>query len=186
MVIYVTNRKLCRDDFLDRIGSLAKSRPHAIMLREKDLEPDEYEALASKVKEICGKNGVRLIVNGYMVAASKLGITCIHLSMSDLRLHAAVLSDFTWVGASVHNVCEAQEAQELGASYLITGHIFTTDCKKGVPPRGLSFLREVCNSVTVPVFAIGGMTNDMIEDIMSFGAKGICLMSEAMTSKNIQ
>jgi thiamine-phosphate diphosphorylase len=185
MVIYVTDRKLCRGNFLDRIDSLAKKKPHAIMLREKDLEPDEYEALAARVKEICGKNGVRLIVNVYIGAASKLGIPCIHLSMTDLRLHAAGLADFTSVGASVHNASEAQEAQELGADYLIAGHIFPTDCKKGVPPRGLTFLKEVCDSVTVPVFAIGGITKDRIEDVMSMGAKGICLMSEAMTCKKI-
>ncbi|MBP1745361.1 MAG: thiamine monophosphate synthase [Firmicutes bacterium] len=185
MVIYVTNRKLCRDDFLDRIDSLAKKKPHAIMLREKDLEPVEYESLAGKVKEICEKNGVRLIVNGCMVAASKLGIPCIHLSMADLRLHAAGLACFKSVGASVHTASEAREAQDLGASYLIAGHIFPTDCKKGVPPRGLSFLEEVCGSVTVPVFAIGGITKDRMEAVMGTGAKGICLMSEAMTCRNI-
>jgi thiamine-phosphate diphosphorylase len=186
MIIYITNRKICSGDFLGRIDMLAKSRPHAIMLREKDLGQKEYEALAAKVKSICYMSGVSLIVNGHIETASKLGILFIHLSMTDLRLHAAGLNDFTSVGASVHNVSEAQEAQELGASYLIAGHIFPTDCKKGVPPRGMSFLREVCNSVKVPVFAIGGMTKDRIEDVMSVGAKGICLMSEAMTSKNIQ
>lgn len=181
MVIYVTNRKLCREDFLVRIDRLAKEKPHAIMLREKDLEPDEYEALAGKGKEICEKNGVRLIVNGNMAAASKLGIPYIHLSMADLRLHASGVAGFTSVGASVHTVSEAKEAQELGACYLVAGHIFPTDCKKGVPPRGLSFLKEVCDCVTVPVFAIGGITKERIETVMSRGAKGICLMSEAMT-----
>ena len=185
MVIYVTNRKLCRDDFLDRIDRLAKNKPHAIMLRENGLEPDEYEALAAKVKEICEKNGARLIVNGYMVAASKLGILCIHLSMQDLRLRKDSLDHFTSVGASVHSASEAKEAQEMGATYLIAGHIFSTDCKKGVKPRGLKFLKEVCDSVTVPVFAIGGIKKDRIEAVMGMGAKGICLMSEAMTCKNI-
>jgi thiamine-phosphate pyrophosphorylase len=185
MIIFVTNRKLCRGDFLERIDSLAKKKPHAIMLREKDLEPDEFETLAGKVKGICEKNGVRLIVNGNMAAASMLGIPCIHLSMTDLRLHAAGLASFTSVGASVHTAGEAKEAQELGADYLIAGHIFPTDCKKGVPAKGLIFLEEVCDSVTVPVFAIGGITKDRIGAVMSAGAKGICMMREAMTCKNI-
>ena len=181
MIIFVTNRKLCRGDFLERIDSLAKKKPHAIMLREKDLEADEYEALAGKVKVICEKNGVRLIVNCNVVAASKLGIPCIHLSMTDLRLHADGLNDFTSVGASVHTAGEAKEAQELGADYLIAGHIFPTDCKKGVPGKGLSYLETVCDSVTVPVFAIGGIRKDRIESVISTGAKGICIMSKAMT-----
>ena len=83
----------------------------------------------------------------------------------------------------MHTASEAKEAQELGADYLIAGHIFSTDCKKGVPARGLTFLKEVCDSVTVPVFAIGGITKDRIEDVLSTGAKGICIMSEAMTCK---
>lgn len=181
MVIYVTNRKLCRDDFLCRIDKLAKEKPHAIMLREKDLGPHEYEALAGKVKEICAKNGVRLIVNGNMDVASKLGIPDVHLSMTNLRLHKDSLPCFKRVGVSVHTASEAKEAQELGADYLIAGHVFPTDCKKGVPARGLTFLKEVCDSVTVPVFAIGGITKDRIEDVLSTGAKGICIMSEAMT-----
>lgn len=185
MVIYVTDRKLCSGDFLERVGWLAKSKPHAIMLREKDLGQKEYEALAGKVKEICEKNGVRLIVNRYIETASKLGIPCVHLSMADLRLHKNRLDSFGRVGASVHSASEAKEAQELGADYLIAGHLFPTDCKKGVPARGLEFLREVCNSVTVPVFAIGGITKDRTEAVMGMGAKGVCLMSEAMTCRNI-
>jgi thiamine-phosphate pyrophosphorylase len=183
MVIYVTNRKLCRDDFLCRIDMLAKKKPHAIMLREKDLEQYEYEALAGKVKSICDINGVSLIVNGHIETASKLGIPCIHLSMASLRVHAAGLEGFTSVGVSVHTASEAKEAQEMGADYLIAGHVFPTDCKKGVPARGLTFLKEVCDSVTVPVFAIGGITKDRIEDVLNTGAKGICIMSEAMTCK---
>jgi thiamine-phosphate diphosphorylase len=185
MVIYVTDRKLCKDDFLERIGRLAKSRPHAIMLREKDLGREEYETLAAEVKSICGMSGVSLIVNGHIETASKLGIPCVHLSMAELRVHKDRLDRFKSVGASVHSASEAKEAQELGADYLIAGHIFPTDCKKGVPARGLEFLGEVCNSVTVPVFAIGGITKDRTEAVMGMGAKGVCLMSEAMTCRNI-
>jgi thiamine-phosphate pyrophosphorylase len=83
----------------------------------------------------------------------------------------------------VHTVSEAKEAQELGADYLIAGHIFPTDCKKGVAARGLIFLEVVCDSVTVPVFAIGGITEERKEAVLSTGAKGICQMSEAMTCK---
>ena len=48
------------------------------------------------------------------------------------------------IGVSIHSAEEAKEAVSLGASYLTAGHIFTTDCKKGVPARGLEFLKEVC------------------------------------------
>ncbi|HEX2925559.1 MAG TPA: thiamine phosphate synthase, partial [Ruminiclostridium sp.] len=60
------------------------------------------------------------------------------------------------------------------------GHIYETDCKKGVLPRGLSFLKEVCSSVSIPVFAIGGITKDRACETAATGASGVCVMSEAM------
>jgi len=183
MLICVTNRQVCQDDYLNRISQLAKGKPHAIMLREKDLSLTEYECLAGRVKEICDLYDVPLIINQNIPTAAKLKLKNIHLSMSDLRQYKSEISDFVF-GASVHSVAEAKEAQALGASYLIAGHIFSTDCKKGVPPRGLSFLEEVCTSVTIPVFAIGGISKDKVQDITKTGAKGISIMSESMTCTN--
>ena len=86
--------------------------------------------------------------------------------------------DFLAVGCSVHSVEEAKEAQKLGATYLTAGHIYTTDCKKGLPPRGLDFLREICNAVTIPVYAIGGIHagTRQIQEVMDCGASGACIM----------
>lgn len=184
MLILVTNRKLCKDDFLQRIKELAKGEPYAIMLREKDLNKLEFEDLALKVKEICEEAQVPLIINQNIAAAAKLKLCNIHLSISDLRKHQNDLFPFINIGASVHSVSEAVEAVKLGATYLVAGHIFSTDSKKGVPPRGLSFLKEVCDSVEIPAFAIGGITNDHVRDVLETGAKGMCIMSEAMTCQN--
>ncbi|MBB6447743.1 thiamine phosphate synthase [Bacillus benzoevorans] len=181
MLICVTNRKLCPDDFLKRIEQIASGRPHAIMLREKDLPNEEYEALASKVQERCAAHQVPLLINQNIDAAIHLGLPAIHLSMHLLREHRKEIRSFQQIGASVHSLEEALEAQQLGAHYLIAGHIFSTDCKRGVPPRGLSFLEEICHHAEIPVFAIGGITNDKVNDVFAAGAKGMCIMSEAMT-----
>ncbi|MBM7869771.1 thiamine-phosphate pyrophosphorylase [Clostridium pascui] len=184
MLICLTNRKLCTDDFFNRMNEIAKGKPHAIMLREKDLSLEEYKCLAIKAKEICDINEVPLIINKNIEVASKLKLPNIHLSMPDLRAHKNELHQFTNIGASVHSLLEAKEAEDLGASYLIAGHIFSTDCKKGVPPRGLSFLKEVCDCTSIPVFAIGGITKDKVKDVINAGAAGMCIMSEAMTCPN--
>ena len=84
------------------------------------------------------------------------------------------------LGASVHSVQEALEARELGATYVTAGHVFCTDCKKGVPARGLSFLREVCHAVDIPVYGIGGINEENYSEVLDQGAAGYCLMSEAM------
>ncbi|HHV65725.1 MAG TPA: thiamine phosphate synthase [Peptococcaceae bacterium] len=184
MLICVTQRKLCQDDFLNRIDQIARGKPHAILLREKDLSLEEYIKLAEKVKSICLKHKVPLIINKYKEAALELNIDALHLSMPDFRKYCQELKQFSCIGASVHSVSEAQEARWLGATYLIAGHIFPTECKKGVPPRGLSFLRDVCAAVDIPVYAIGGITQDKVRAVLETGAKGVCVMSEGMTCAN--
>lgn len=184
MLICVTNRKLCQDDFLDRMAQIAKGKPHGIMLREKDLTQIEYEALAFVVNKICAKYEVPLIINQNIKVATKLKLPNIHLSMENLRSYKNELQRFSQVGASVHSIDEAVEAFELGATYLVAGHIFSTGCKKGVPPRGLPFLKEVCEAVAIPVFAIGGISKNNVKEVAVTGASGVCIMSEAMTSAN--
>ncbi|RNC29062.1 MAG: Thiazole tautomerase [Candidatus Dichloromethanomonas elyunquensis] len=180
MLICVTNRKICRDNFTQRIDQIAKGKPYAIILREKDLTISEYENLAKEINNICLENQVPLIIHQNIETAAKLELSFIHLSMPDLRKYKSDIKLFSEIGTSVHSVHEAREAQELGASYVIAGHIFPTDCKKGVPPRGLSFLKDICDSVSVPVFAIGGITKDRVQGVTEAGAKGFCVMSEAM------
>jgi thiamine-phosphate pyrophosphorylase len=82
------------------------------------------------------------------------------------------------LGVSVHSVTEAFEAEQLGATYLVAGNIYETDCKKGLPGKGLTYLKEVCAAVTIPVYAIGGITRARLADTEQAGAYGGCMMSE--------
>ena len=84
------------------------------------------------------------------------------------------------IGVSVHSVEEAKEAEKLGASYLTAGHVFATECKKGLLPRGLEFLEEICDSVAIPVYAIGGIHPGNLRQIEESKAAGACMMSEYM------
>ena len=90
------------------------------------------------------------------------------------------------LGASCHSVAEAVEAERLGCTYITAGHIFDTDCKKGVPGRGLSFLQEVCETVRIPVYAIGGVTHENFPEVKRVGAAGVCVMSGLMTCGNVE
>ena len=181
MLICVTNRQLCSGDFLQHLERLVQARPYALLLREKDLTVPAYEQLAREVKTICDRYNVLLIGHQHIAVALSLQLTHVQLSMAALRRYRKTALPPV-IGASVHSVTEAEEAQGLGADYLIAGHIFATDCKAGVPPRGLGFLRQVCQAVTVPVFAIGGITAYKVSDIRAAGAKGCCIMSESMAT----
>lgn len=180
-VICVTNRKLCREDFFVRIEKIAKANPKAIILREKDLSESDYGALAFEIMKICRKYGTPCILHNFVNVALKLKSGYIHLPLSVLRkMSSAEKSQFSVIGASCHSADDAEEAEKLGCSYITAGHIFDTECKKGLPGRGLDFLDEVCKRVTVPVYAIGGIDKDNYADVCRAGASGVCVMSGLM------
>ena len=181
-VIAVTNRKLSSRPFMEQMERVVKLHPKAVILREKDLSEEEYAELAAQILTLCKQYQVPCMLHTYLETARKLQHPYIHLSLFLLKENSEKLSDFLAVGCSIHSVEEAKEAQKLGATYLTAGHIYTTDCKKGLPPRGLDFLREVCNAVTIPVYAIGGIHagTGQIREVMECGASGACIMSEMM------
>ena len=155
-LLIFTNRSLCRTNFTEQIRALAQAKPKAIVLREKDLPEEEYQNLASEVLSICRENHVPCILHNFVPAARNLKADAIHLPLPVLRtLSPEERKAFSILGASCHSVEEAKEAQALGCTYITAGHIFDTDCKKGLPGRGLSFLEKVCRSVSLPVYAIG-------------------------------
>ncbi len=184
MLICITNRKLCQDDFLNRIDQLAQGKPTAMMLREKDLERAAFQDLAIKVKEICDRHQVSLIINQNLEIAKQLKVENIQVSIEKLRENREFIREFEQVGVSVHSVDQAKEAEAAGADYLIAGHVFPTECKKGLPARGLRFLKEVCDAVKIPVWGVGGIDQNNYKVTLMTGAKGVCVMSEAMTCRD--
>lgn len=94
-----------------------------------------------------------------------------------------ILQGMKVIGTSVHSLEEALEAERLGASYVTAGHIFPTECKPGLEPRGLEFLQKICEGVKIPVYAIGGIHPDNLEKIAQTGAAGACMMSEFMRAE---
>lgn len=182
MVIAVTNRKLCTDNFVLRVREILSAEPFEVILREKDLSDDEYCDLAKEIIEENNEYKKILALNRPEIAL-ELGIENVHLTMQQLMEHGRP-SFIKRVGVSVHSAEEAETAQKLGADYLIAGHIYATDCKKGVPPRGIEFFRGVCESVDIPVFAIGGISENNFNEPLENGGTGVCLMSEFMKCEN--
>lgn len=164
-----------------RIEAIAQERPKGIILREKDLSEEEYRKLAVAVTEICGRYEVPCILHSFVTVAKELKADTIHLPLPLLRsMQSDEKKSFSVIGASCHSVEEAAEAERLGCTYITAGHIFATDCKKGIPGRGLEFLWEVCNAVSVPVYGIGGIDVGNYAEVLRAGAKGACIMSGLM------
>lgn len=185
MLICVTHRLLCPDDFLERLDRIAAQHPYAIVLREKDLSESEYEALARDCLRICQKHDVPLNLNSQIAVARRIGCDGIHLPFHLLLQHKNELGDFSRVGVSLHSPEEAAQLADTPATYVQAGHVFPTDCKAGVPPRGLSFLRAVCQATDLPVFGIGGITAERYPAVLQTGAAGACIMSGLMTCNDV-
>lgn len=180
-IIVISNSSICKEDFLLRIEKLARAKPKAIVLREKHLPENDYEDLAKKVIEICNKYNTQCILHNFPKVAEKLNHDALHLPLHILAtLTDKEKSQYKILGASCHSVGDAVKALKLGCTYITAGHIFDTDCKKGLPGRGLDFLKAVCSSVSIPVYAIGGISPKNFSMVRNAGADGGCIMSSAM------
>ena len=172
---------------MQRVEKIAACRPKGIILREKDLTEEEYNKLAEKVWKLCKRYEVPCMLHSDADAAIELGAENIHLPLHILQqLDKKKKEKFKEIGASCHSVEEAQEAERLGCTYITAGHVFATDCKKGLPPRGLAFLQAVCQCVSIPVYAIGGIGSENIATVRKAGAKGACIMSGLMKCEDVE
>lgn len=175
-LICVSNRTLC-NDLTERIKKIA-SCGIPVILREKDLCENEYFSL---LKQVGTEN---IIAHTYAGAAMAAGIKKIHLPLP--LLERTNVSGFERVGCSVHSLEQALHAYECGAGYLTAGHIFATDCKKGLPPRGTGLIHEISAAVPLPVYAIGGISPDNAKTAIDAGAAGVCAMSGFMRCADIK
>lgn len=179
-LVAVTNRTLCAGDYWAQLGKVAALHPRCLILREKDLSPEEYARYAAKVLEICEKEGVPCFFHSHVDIARGLGCRRLHLSVPGLRAVRAGLEGFEEVSVSCHSIADVQEAAAAGATQVLLGNIFETDCKKGLPGKGLDFLREICAESPVPVYAIGGISPENLGEVLEAGAAGGCMMSGFM------
>lgn len=144
----------------------------SIILRQKNLNDETYETLCKEVMKWCQQE--QFYAHNHVNVALKLGIRNIHLSF-DAFLQCDTLEYFENIGVSVHSIEEARLASK--ADYLIVGNIYETACKVGLEGRGLSFLREMCMEINIPIYAIGGIVPEKFSELKEAGAKGGCMMN---------
>ena len=194
----ISNRKLCENENLEKqiekIFSAYEKKIIlknfdivALTLREKDLNKNEYLKLIEKVYPICQKYKINLILhqNYDLNLDDKYKIDGIHLSYNIFKslnqnIKAELIKKYKRIGVSIHSLDEAKEVENLGASYVVAGHIFETDCKKGLKPRGLKFVEDLSSTLTIPIFAIGGIDEKNSLSVIDSGAFSVCMMSSLM------
>lgn len=179
-LIYVTERRRITGDPHEYLERLLSGKPDALLIREKDLTDEALLRFAAPLVPIAHHYNVPLILRGSAKQARQLGITRLQLSFQEANA-APLPQDFDSIGVSVHSLAEALAAQQLGADTVTYGHIFTSPCKPGLPPRGTAALDEIVRTCTLPVYAIGGITADTLPSLLPINPAAACLMSASMT-----
>lgn len=184
MLHLVTNRKLISDgNILRVVEESVNAGIDSIILREKDLDYKSLYEMAKKIKIISDKRNIPLIINGNLDVAEDLNCHGFHIGFNCIKNKLPKFNGI--IGVSIHSVEEAIQAQNLGADYIIAGHIFPTDCKKGLKPRGIEFIKELKQNIQIPIISIGGINENNIKSVYESGSSGAAIMSLIMKSDNI-
>ncbi len=162
------------------LQAAAHAGVRAVQIREKDLSPRELYALCEEARDALRPLGVKVLVNDRADIACAAGLDGVHLTTTSLSATAArrCLGDGALIGVSTHTLAEARFAEASGADFLTFGPVYHTASKVPYgPPVGLDALREVCAAVSLPVFALGGVTPERVPECLTAGAHGVAAIS---------
>ena len=150
-----------------------------LQIREKDLSPAAFEAEAAKLKALCEKHRVPYVVNDSVEIALAIDADGVHVGQSDIRGRdiRALLGADKLLGISAGTVAEAIAAEAAGADYIGVGAVFGTTTKKNARNLTVEKLREICDAVTIPVVAIGGINASNLLELTGSGVDGVAVVS---------
>lgn len=183
----VTDRTNKTDnEFLNIIEEAIKGGVSIIQIREKEADTLECYNISKKVKEICSKYNVPLIINDRIDIALAIDADGVHIGQSDMPIKIArkLIGNDKILGISAHNIQEAKEAEENSADYLGVGAIFSTSTKKDASDISIDTLKDITSSVNIPTVAIGGINLDNVEKLKDTNISGISVVSAIMNAKN--
>jgi thiamine-phosphate pyrophosphorylase len=184
-LMLVTQSSLMRPDFLGALSAAIEGGARLVQLREKGAARTELSDLAHEAKAICAARGAQFFVNGNLEIAREIGAG-LHLpeAQSVAQARRALGREYS-IGQSVHSLEAARRAQDGGADYIVFGSVFPTASHAGSTPRGLEALREVTHEISIPVFAIGGVSCENTLPCLKAGAYGIAVMRAVWQAKNV-
>ena len=159
-----------------------------VQLREKNLDEDAFVKEAVKVKELCHRYNVPLIINDNVTVALKSGADGVHVGLEDApvsEIRKIVPKDFI-IGATCKTVEQAKTEEKSGADYMGVGAVFPSSTKENALRITTEQLKEICSSVSIPAVAIGGITTENVREIKGGGIAGIAVVSAIFSAHNIQ
>ena len=185
----VTNRyQDSLENFLEKVETACRSGVTIIQLREKNLTTNQYYQLAKQVKEITDAYQVPLIIDDRLDVCLAVDAAGLHIGDDELPVSVArkVLGPEKILGVTAKTVKRALEAETSGADYLGTGAIFPTTTKENAPITLISTLKTICQTVAIPVVAIGGLTSENIDQLAETGIAGVAVVRDLMQAGDIE
>jgi thiamine-phosphate pyrophosphorylase len=185
----VTNRyQDSLETFLKKVEQACQSGVTMVQLREKNLTTNQYYELAKIVKQTTDTYQVPLIIDDRLDVCLAVDAAGLHIGDDELPVSVArqVLGTEKILGVTAKTVKRALEAEESGADYLGTGAIFPTTTKENAPITLISTLKDICQTVNIPVVAIGGLTCENIHQLSGTDIAGIAVVRDLMQARDIE
>ena len=159
-----------------------------VQLREKELEGEALEQEAREILAVCRKYGVPLLINDDVMLAKKIGAEGVHVGQSDMAAAEArsILGPDAIIGVTARTVEQAQAAEKAGADYLGSGAVFGTSTKKDAKPLDPAYFQQICESVSIPVVAIGGITANNIRQLEGRKMSGFAIVSGIFAAQDVE
>lgn len=174
------------EKFLKTIEDAINGGVSVVQIREKTKDTLDFYNLALKVKEITTEYNVPLIINDRVDVALAIDADGVHIGQSDMPCDVTrkLVGPNKIVGVSAATIDEAKKAEKDGADYIGTGAVFPTATKDDAPKITKMDLKEIVESINIPVVAIGGITLDNAPELTNTGIKGLSVVSAIMSSDN--
>lgn len=176
------------DEFLDAVASALQGGVDVLQLREKNMSAKKILELGKKLKQLCSEYGATFIVNDRIDIAALLNADGVHLGQDDLDVNSArkILGKDKIVGISTHAPEQALKAVADGADYIGVGPVFATPTKEGRIPVGLEYVKWASENIDIPAFAIGGIDEENIEQVIEAGAKRVAVVRAIINANRPQ
>lgn len=159
-----------------------------VQVREKNMGTEELAELGKRVKKICETYGVPMLIDDDIKAAMLCKADGVHVGQNDISPEEVreIMGNDVIVGVTAKTVKQAKAAQESGASYIGTGAAFPTGTKKDTYVISHETIKEICNSIDIPVVAIGGIDYDNVDKLKGTGIDGVAVVSAIFAKGNIR
>ena len=186
---FITDSKLSRAGNLSDVQQAVACGVEVIQYRNKNAETRQMYEEAVRLREICRDSGSIFLINDRIDIALAAEADGVHLGQSDMPCLAArnLLGPERIIGATVHNLAEALQAESMGADYLGVSPIFQTATKPDAgKPAGIRLIEELRSHVDIPLIAIGGINHCNAGEVVRAGADGLCAISCVVAKENVR